>query len=112
MKNIEVRIVKDQILAFAQLHSSKTNDNDIKKPLQLLDAFSIKHREWSYENEYRIIRYNKNEKLQLPIKAVYLGEKMNKENRIKLIEILKEKNIHYYDIKHKNKNIFELESKY
>lgn len=29
MKNIEVRIVKDQILAFAQLHSSKTNDNDI-----------------------------------------------------------------------------------
>ncbi|TXJ12907.1 DUF2971 domain-containing protein [Brachyspira aalborgi] len=90
----------------------KTNDNDIKKPLQLLDAFSIKHREWSYENEYRIIRYNKNEKLQLPIKAVYLGEKMNKENRIKLIEILKEKNIHYYDIKHKNKNIFELESKY
>lgn len=87
----------------------KTNDNDIKKPLQLLDAFSIKHREWSYENEYRVIRYNKDEKLQLPIKKVYLGEKINKENRSKLIKILEEKNIPYYDIKHKNTNIFELE---
>lgn len=87
----------------------KTNDNDIKKPLQLLDAFSIKHREWSYENEYRVIRYNKDEKLQLPIKTVYLGEKINKENRSKLIKILEEKNIPYYDIKHKNTNIFELE---
>lgn len=91
-------------------------NNGLKKSLQLMDIFTIKHKEWSYEEESRIIKYSSNgfcendnsRKLQLKIKSVYFGEKIEKKHKDNLIKILKNKNIPYYNIKHYDSNIFKL----
>lgn len=118
-KKIEnIAFVKMQYLNLLEyneddLYFESVFTNGTKKSLQLIDVFSIKHKKWEYENEYRIIKYSKNgfdddkRKLPLKIKAVYFGEKMEDNYKDIIIPILKRKNIPYYNIS-RNNNIFDL----
>ncbi|WP_394952052.1 DUF2971 domain-containing protein [uncultured Helicobacter sp.] len=54
-------------------------DNVFNQP-SFLDMYSIKHKNWSYEKEWRIITHNiDNNKIMLPIKEVYFGLNMCEE---------------------------------
>ena len=69
----------------------------MKKKVELLNI----HQNGFCEND-------NSRKLQLKIKSVYFGEKIEKKHKDNLIKILKNKNIPYYNIKHYDSNIFKL----
>ena len=74
--------------------TSKDNSQD-----RLIDILSIKSKEWEYENEYRIIKYckdNNSNTIKLPIKNIYFGTKTSQYDKDLLIKILSDKNIEFY----------------
>ena len=61
-----------------------------------------KSMDWSYQNEWRLISYDSllsdsgEYKCRFfPISKIYLGNKMDRENRLRIIDICKAKNIPY-----------------
>ena len=73
----------------------------------LKSVFTLKKVEWSYENEFRFVFLNiyKGEKTKKFITVgkirpakLFIGEKMNKANRAKLIKICHAKNIKVYQM--------------
>ncbi len=68
----------------------------------------MKHKNWKYEKEYRIITYEDYDFINLPIKAIYFG--MNADiNHINLVKnFIKDKNIELYKMKPNENNLFEL----
>lgn len=80
---------------------------DSKYPI---DIFFIKHKTWQYENEYRLITYKgNNEKIELPIKHIYLGKNIKDIYQKTIEELANEKNIPLSKMKCKEDNLFELE---
>ncbi len=73
-----------------------------------ISLFYLKHKNWKYEKEYRIITYEDYDFINLPIKAIYFG--MNADiNHINLVKnFIKDKNIELYKIKPNENNLFEL----
>ncbi len=71
--------------------------------LSIIQPFVYKSINWIYENEWRIIMNHKNDKGQpffLDIKptAIYMGDKIAKNNKEELIKISNEKNINIYQM--------------
>lgn len=80
---------------------------DSKYPI---DIFFIKHKTWQYENEYRLITYKgNNEKIELPIKHIYLGKNIKDIYQKSIEELANKKNIPLSKMKCKEDNLFELE---
>lgn len=80
---------------------------DSKYPI---DIFFIKHKTWQYENEYRLITYKgNNEKIELPIKHIYLGKNIKDIYQKTIEELANEKNIPLSKMKCKKDNLFKLE---
>lgn len=80
---------------------------DSKYPI---DIFFMKHKTWQYENEYRLITYKgSNEKIELPIKHIYLGKNIKDADQKVIEELANEKNIPLSKMKCKEDNLFELE---
>lgn len=73
-----------------------------------ISLFYLKHKNWKYEKEYRIITYEDYDFINLPIKAIYFG--MNADiSRINLVKnFIKDKNIELYKMKPNENNLFEL----
>lgn len=73
-----------------------------------ISLFYLKHKNWKYEKEYRIITYEDYDFINLPIKAIYFG--MNADiNHINLVKnFIKDKNIELYKMKPNENNLFEL----
>ena len=84
----------DLVLEFviSRLKSNKElNDNErdeIKK--LVIDIISTKHREWNFQKEWRIVGKPEDESIILPIKALYLGNKMDKKIKDILISACNE----------------------
>ncbi len=81
--------------------SIESNANlDLKKSLTIKDIFFIKHENWRYENEYRMLHldnssffYNK-----LKITEVIFGIDCSKNNRNNIIRLLAGKNIKFFQM--------------
>ena len=73
-----------------------------------ISLFYLKHKNWKYEKEYRIITYEDYDFINLPIKAIYFG--MNADiNHINLVKnFIKDKNIELYKMKPNENNLFGL----
>ena len=85
------------------------NRNNNKEKIDFIDLFRTKHKNWKYENEYRVITYDI-DKIYLPIKAIYCGKEML-DNDIKLItDVLKGKEIKIYKVSSNSENLFTLDS--
>lgn len=87
---------------------------DSKYPI---DIFFMKHKDWLYEDEYKLIYYeeniekskNKKIKFKLPIKHIYLGKNIKDIYQKSIEEIANKKNIPLSKMKCKEDNLFELE---
>lgn len=73
-----------------------------------VSLFYLKHKNWKYEKEYRIITYESYDFINLPIKAIYFG--INTDiNHINLIKnFIKDKDIELYKMKPDENNLFKL----
>ena len=82
-----------------------------KQETSFFDLFNTKHKSWKYEKEYRVITHGIN-KISLPIKAIYCGKEMSK-NDIELIKILiaNKSYIKLYRLGVSKHNVFRLVSK-
>lgn len=72
------------------------SEQNIKETVgDLMKVFLTKDKIWEYENEWRIIRgtMEDSEVTMPPISCIYLGAAIEKENRDKIVEIAKKKNI-------------------
>ncbi|ANN64348.1 hypothetical protein SZ47_04615 [Brachyspira hyodysenteriae] len=73
-----------------------------------ISLFYLKHKNWQYENEYRIIANTKEEYIYLPIKAIYFGMNSSDDD-IKLIKsLVKDDTIKFYKMKSDENNLFNL----
>ena len=77
----------------------------------LMDLFSIKSKEWEYENEYRILYYDIERRknglvIPLTIKSVYFGTETPEDDK-ELIRDITE-NIELYELKFDDKELFKL----
>lgn len=77
----------------------------------LMDLFSIKSKEWEYENEYRILYYDSERRKNglvtpLTIKSVYFGTETPEDDK-ELIRDIAE-NIELYELKFDDKELFKL----
>lgn len=84
------------------------NDNDYKLYTHIvLHNALIKHKSWKYENEYRIVSLNPIREqvgasyslnsLGLKVKRIFIGKSCSIENRKRLINIAKNKNLEVFD---------------
>ncbi len=62
----------------------------------IINLFTTKHSDWSFQKEWRFIGKPNNTDLILPIKAVYLGKNLSKINQSKIIFTCKKKGISVY----------------
>lgn len=89
-------------------------DNDFKEP-SFVDMYCIKHESWKYENEYRIITNNIENKITLPIKELYFGLDMSDVSQKLLIDLITKLSLHKkietYKMQKRNDNIFSLDRK-
>ena len=73
-----------------------------------ISLFYLKHKNWQYENEYRIIADTKEEYIYLPIKAIYFGMNASDDD-IKLIKsLVKDDTVKFYKMKPDKNNLFNL----
>lgn len=66
-----------------------TNEYDVKEVLTQIAC--CKNTDWSFQKEWRFIGNPKQEGVYIPIKAVYLGKKIDAEIKNTILEIAKEK---------------------
>lgn len=82
----------------------RKNSEDIfenmEKILTLGDSFFIKHKNWSYENEYRIVHLDSSTLYynNVVVKEIIFGLECLEDNKLKIFNILKEKNIKFYEM--------------
>ena len=69
--------------------------------------------DWAYQNEWRLLRlssrFGKSSIKFYPITGVYLGNRMNYADRIKIIELCKTKKIPYYGVI-QSSDLFEMKT--
>lgn len=95
-------------------------DNNMSPPEYTHDflyLYHYKHNNWKYENEYKLIIYNKKSKqlnIVPKIKSIYFGKECDSENIQKIILLIQKfnyyKNIKLYKMKSKKENLFKLEA--
>ena len=78
----------------------------------ILDMFAIKHRDWLYEQEYRIIVpptfYM--DHVMIPVKGVYLGKDISKKHKKEILEYCDLYDINVYQMVSNSKNnVFKLD---
>ena len=62
--------------------------------LQMIIGLLTKDKEWEYEDEWRLLlSSSENSNINIPISAIYLGAKINKENKNIVVEICNRQNI-------------------
>ena len=62
--------------------------------LQMIIGLLTKDKEWEYEDEWRLLlSSSENSNINIPISAIYLGAKINKENKKIVVEICNRQNI-------------------
>lgn len=77
----------------------------------LMDLFSIKSKEWEYEDEYRILYYDSERRknglvVPLPIKSIYFGTETPEDDK-ELIRNIAE-DIECYELKFDDKELFKI----
>lgn len=77
----------------------------------LMDLFSIKSKEWEYENEYRILYYDRERRknglvIPLTIKSIYFGAETPEDDKELILDIAE--NIELYELKFDDKELFKL----
>ena len=84
--------------------------------ISLNDAFFLKGKQWSYENELRYLYFNLNGKngyesikIDNCIEAVYFGVKCSKEDKDTIMNILRDKRYVKTDMNKKSREEFEIE---
>lgn len=89
--------------------------NRIESSPPFIYLFYLKYIDWIYENEYRIISFDcKEDFINIPVKAVYIGKDAEEKDINKLKNILKiinkdrEEQILLYKMSSKKDNLFEL----
>ena len=85
--------------------------NDIKAIYQregigITEAFFVKSKDWKYENELRYVHFDENDDgnkhsfVPMPeINAVYFGVNCNEEDKMAIFNILKERNVEFYQMR-------------
>ena len=85
--------------------------NDIKSIYQregigITEAFFVKSKDWKYENELRYVHFDENDDgnkhsfVPMPeINAVYFGVNCNEEDKMAIFNILKERNVEFYQMR-------------
>lgn len=75
----------------------------------ILDMYAFKHKDWEYEEEYRIFSHQESDFLSLPISRIYLGKDIIQENESKIRNICQNKKILVDKMHVNNNDIFKLE---
>lgn len=103
----EIKIDSDILLKkikYTGMEIKRKNSEDIfenmEKILTLEDSFFIKHKNWSYENEYRIVHLDSSTLYynNVVVKEIIFGLECLEDNKLKIFNILKEKNIKFYEM--------------
>lgn len=103
----EIKIDSDILLKkikYTGMEIKRKNSEDIfenmEKILTLGDSFFIKHKNWSYENEYRIVHLDSSTLYynNVVVKEIIFGLECLEDNKLKIFNILKEKNIKFYEM--------------
>lgn len=86
---------------------------ETKNKMNMLDIFSIKHKSWNYEDEYRILYNGDNDNngkhLELSIKSIYFGFNTDEQYK-KLIMDIFGNSVDYHQIKPVSYNLFNFDS--
>lgn len=93
-------------------------EEEIYNTEYLLNLFSMKSKEWKYEDEYRILHYSKNQNehgvlISLPIKSICFGVKTSEDDKKLIYEIIKNKKgnqIKFQQAKFNDKKLFEIKA--
>lgn len=84
-----------------------------KNKMNMLDIFSIKHKSWNYEDEYRILYNGDNDNngkhLELSIKSIYFGFNTDEQYKKLIIDIFGN-SVDYHQIKPVSYNLFNFDS--
>lgn len=89
--------------SFFDLYNEKHNE------YYFLSLFYIKHKDWRYEKEYRIISYNTaTEYIKLKIKAIYIGTDATDETIDNIKKFTEGKGIDLYKMEKDKDNLFKI----
>ena len=78
------------------------------KEKQFVSLFYLKHKNWYYEKEYRIISYDNLDFIELPIKSIYFGMNASDEHINLIKKLIKDRDIKLYKMKPNIKNLYFL----
>jgi len=99
---------------FPLIDHKRVNEN-----LTFKDVFFTKQKLWEYEHEHRLLYFDKKGSPQFPtpqlpkgsIKAIYIGVKCSKENKIKIFEAIKNKpDIEVFQMRIDSHDTYKLEA--
>lgn len=62
------------------------------------DLYLLKNKEWEYEKEFRLVRFDNKEFLDVQIESITFGYKCTEEHRKIIITLLKDQKIKYYEM--------------
>ena len=74
----------------------------------ILDMCALKHKDWEYEKEYRILSHQDDDFITLPITAIYLGKDISDSNKLIIHWLCSSRNIPVYQYIADPKNMFTL----
>ena len=76
---------------FSRLKENKDLDDYEKERIKnmVISIISTKHQEWNFQKEWRIVGKPKDESIFLPIKAIYLGNKMDADVKANILQACK-----------------------
>ena len=67
----------------------------------LKDLYMLKNKDWKYEQEFRIVRFDNKEFLKIKIKSITFGYKCGEQSRQIICTLLQDKALKYYEMKAK-----------
>lgn len=89
-------IIKEILIKLLKENGAEFNNFNSQLNSEVNKYLITKYKEWSFQKERRIIGTPGDKSIILPIKAVYLGSKINDENAMKIIDICRKRHISVY----------------
>jgi tetratricopeptide (TPR) repeat protein len=98
---VEYEIELDNLENSDNISFGKVEYAQKEKITNLKDLYMLKNSEWTYELEYRVVRFDNEEFLPVKIRSVVFGYKCPLEHRKIITTLLKNTNVKYHEMKQK-----------